>query len=155
MRAILLSLCLGFMTSLTSAAEITTIMEFLAGVEQQIDNVDNPIIYENKKFIHKQTHLKTSFSDFTENEKKLFYVWQAEVMSKKLLAFHFSLKENSEGLVKVMELRKKHALKQEAVTVKIFAEIGDDIIPAADKMTQINNIRRWNDEHNLIQRVAK
>jgi len=127
------------------------IVEFMKKIDNQIEHIDDPTFYATKKYNNKTTNEKTSFSDLTEIEKKIFYIWQSEVLSKKLLAYEYSI-DDAEFDRSLLVYRKKLAQKQETMAARIFKEIGDDIIPPNDKMSYLKQIHRWNDEHHLIDR---
>ena len=141
-------LCL-FCSSTFAADEVVTL--FLNRIESQIQRIDDPTYYAGKVFVDKNTKEKIKFESFSETEKKMFYLWQAEVVSKKLLAFEYSLQGSLDKEIKA--LRIKMAARQEELIAKTFSEIGDDIVPKNDKMNHLKQVQKWNDEHGLIKRT--
>jgi hypothetical protein len=138
--------------ALCSAAESEVVALFLQQLDEQIDRIDDPAYYKNKTYIDKNTKEKIRFSDFSPAEQKIFYLWQAECLSKKLLAFEYQLQEVPSIVKRMQELRKKMAARHEALVEKTFAEIGDDIVPQNDKISHSKQVRKWNDQHSLIKR---
>jgi len=106
------------------------------------ENVLNIKNYECKVFIGK------TFSEFTETEKKLFLMWQCE-----LLLFRMEMiKVQNESMMKI---RKSHAVNFENFIEKTFNEIDDIEISKTEKIEYLNRIKSWNNDQKLIERKCE
>jgi len=162
---------------------IPTVLDFhnaLANCTLWNLRVDKPAFYKNLSFKDADTKKVTKFTELSEMEKNLYYVYNAEQLSTRMSMFYFkwsfelakikyeekqgktrpatkngnkiaTKKDIEDHLARLDTLRKKHAVEFEKLIAKVFEKYKNEI-PEKDRKTYSERIRKWHDSQKLIVR---
>ena len=132
------------------------------------NNFSNPAFFSEFKFRDKINNKIIQFSSMPDLDKTVFYILEGEKISLELKNVEsawrtimvnvlktpnkdIDIKTLESYIVKLRELRKKHAKEYENFVEKAF-NANSDKIPQEERDFLLKNIKKWNDKENLINR---
>ena len=143
-------------------------------------NLANLKFYEALVFKNRKTGKTTKFSDFSKIEKRLYLLYNAELLSIKMIRLELTWsferiqlkiekelettrpttqngkkvatsKDVDENIYAIRALRIKHAVDFEKLINNVFEEFKDEI-PEEDRKFYVGRIRKFHDSQKLIDR---
>ena len=132
------------------------------------NNFSNPAFFRELKFRDKINNKIIQFSSMRDLDKTVFYILEGEKISLELKNVEsawrtimvnvlktpnkdIDIKTLESYIVKLRELRKKHAKEYESFVEKSLKANSNEI-PEEERNFLLKNIKKWNDKEKLIDR---
>lgn len=156
--------------SLGEAREKKDFEGYLKNINKVIDQYSSDKYFESQDFVNKQTDEKKKFSEFGEMERAILKIFHGQTLSVDMGEAQDKWKEELKGAEetpdsdeeaskkdiedytkKLMEIRKKNAVKLEGMIEELYKKYPKEFT-ADEKEFFAKTIKSYNDKNKLIKR---